>query len=48
MFLKIWVYFQAYKNCYPPRNEKYLKFEKKKNWFQKKKICSDTDTEIEP
>ena len=49
--MKIWVYFQAYKNFYVcEKHEKVLKnFEKKKEfWFRKKNLGFDTDTEIGP
>ena len=47
LFLKIWVYFQAFKNSYPQeRSRKYEKDLKLKVLVSEKKIASDTNTEI--
>ena len=55
LFLKIWVYFQAYKNLYSPKKWEMMtkikrkkELKDKKNQFQKKYFGSDTDTEIGP
>ena len=43
LFLKIWVYFQAHKNLYPPRKWKNIV-----SVSEIKSFGSNTDTEIEP
>ena len=53
LLLKIWVYFQAYKNLYPPKRwekiRKIINFlNEKKGSVSEKKIGSDTNTEIVP
>ena len=52
LFLKICVQFQAFKNLYSPKKQKYMviwKFLKKKSFgFRKKLFGSNTDTKIGP